>query len=117
MFSRQRHRAQREHRDLEPTRAQAPPFHGSVGRRDGGRLERAERADHQAEPHRCVGSDGARAVGDRGAVEREVHPPARLDLAPAPVLVEGRVLTEGAPEEIARNPKVREVYLGERGRP
>jgi branched-chain amino acid transport system ATP-binding protein len=33
------------------------------------------------------------------------------------VLVEGRVLIEGTPDEIARNPKVREVYLGERGRP
>ena len=28
---------------------------------------------HQAEPHRGVGGDGARAVGDRGAVEREAH--------------------------------------------
>jgi branched-chain amino acid transport system ATP-binding protein len=33
------------------------------------------------------------------------------------VLVEGRVLIEGPPEEIARDPKVREVYLGERARP
>jgi ABC-type branched-subunit amino acid transport system ATPase component len=32
------------------------------------------------------------------------------------VLVEGRVLIEGTPDDIARNPKVREVYLGERGR-
>jgi branched-chain amino acid transport system ATP-binding protein len=29
------------------------------------------------------------------------------------VLVGGRVLTEGPPEEIARDPRVREVYLGE----
>jgi branched-chain amino acid transport system ATP-binding protein len=33
------------------------------------------------------------------------------------VLVEGHVLTEGAPEAIARDPKVRQVYLGERSRP
>jgi branched-chain amino acid transport system ATP-binding protein len=33
------------------------------------------------------------------------------------VLVGGRILIEGAPELIARDPKVREVYLGERGRP
>jgi branched-chain amino acid transport system ATP-binding protein len=29
------------------------------------------------------------------------------------VLVGGAVLTEGTPEEIARDPRVREVYLGE----
>ena len=29
------------------------------------------------------------------------------------VLVGGRVLTEGTPDEIAKNPRVREVYLGE----
>jgi branched-chain amino acid transport system ATP-binding protein len=29
------------------------------------------------------------------------------------VLVGGRVLTEGPPEEIARDPRVKEVYLGE----
>ena len=29
------------------------------------------------------------------------------------VLVEGRVLCEGAPEEIASDPRVRQVYLGE----
>jgi ABC-type branched-subunit amino acid transport system ATPase component len=33
------------------------------------------------------------------------------------VLVGGRILIEGAPDIIARDPKVREVYLGERGRP
>jgi branched-chain amino acid transport system ATP-binding protein len=33
------------------------------------------------------------------------------------VLVGGRVLIEGTPDLIARDPKVREVYLGERGRP
>jgi branched-chain amino acid transport system ATP-binding protein len=33
------------------------------------------------------------------------------------VLVRGRVLIEGPPDRIARDPKVREVYLGERGRP
>jgi branched-chain amino acid transport system ATP-binding protein len=33
------------------------------------------------------------------------------------VLVGGRVLIEGTPDTIARDPKVREVYLGERGRP
>ena len=32
------------------------------------------------------------------------------------VLVEGRVLIEGTPDEIARDPTVRQVYLGERGR-
>ena len=31
------------------------------------------------------------------------------------VLVEGSILVEGAPEEIAANPRVREVYLGEGG--
>jgi branched-chain amino acid transport system ATP-binding protein len=31
------------------------------------------------------------------------------------VLVEGSILVEGAPEEIASNPRVREVYLGEGG--
>ena len=29
------------------------------------------------------------------------------------MLVGGTVLTEGAPAEIARDPRVREVYLGE----
>jgi ABC-type branched-subunit amino acid transport system ATPase component len=33
------------------------------------------------------------------------------------VLVGGKVLVEGAPDVIARDPKVREVYLGERARP
>jgi ABC-type branched-subunit amino acid transport system ATPase component len=33
------------------------------------------------------------------------------------VLVGGRILIEGAPEQIARDPQVREVYLGERRRP
>ena len=33
------------------------------------------------------------------------------------VLVGGRVLIEGAPDVIARDPKVREVYLGERRQP
>jgi branched-chain amino acid transport system ATP-binding protein len=33
------------------------------------------------------------------------------------VLVAGRILIEGAPEQIARDPQVRQVYLGERGRP
>jgi branched-chain amino acid transport system ATP-binding protein len=33
------------------------------------------------------------------------------------VLVGGRVLIQGAPDIIARDAKVREVYLGERGRP
>ena len=33
------------------------------------------------------------------------------------VLVEGRILIEGSPDEIARDPTVRQVYLGERGRP
>jgi ABC-type branched-subunit amino acid transport system ATPase component len=33
------------------------------------------------------------------------------------VLVGGRILIEGAPDLIARDPKVREVYLGERRRP
>jgi branched-chain amino acid transport system ATP-binding protein len=33
------------------------------------------------------------------------------------VLVGGRILIEGAPDIIARDPKVREVYLGERGHP
>jgi ABC-type branched-subunit amino acid transport system ATPase component len=33
------------------------------------------------------------------------------------VLVAGRILIEGPPEEIARDPQVREVYLGERARP
>ena len=28
------------------------------------------------------------------------------------VMVDGRVLVEGAPDEIAANPRVREVYLG-----
>jgi branched-chain amino acid transport system ATP-binding protein len=32
------------------------------------------------------------------------------------VLVQGRVLVEGPPEAIAADPRVREVYLGERGR-
>ena len=32
------------------------------------------------------------------------------------VLVQGGVLTEGPPEEIAADPRVRQVYLGERGR-
>jgi branched-chain amino acid transport system ATP-binding protein len=32
------------------------------------------------------------------------------------VLVDGSVLVEGAPEAIARDPRVREVYLGERRR-
>jgi branched-chain amino acid transport system ATP-binding protein len=32
------------------------------------------------------------------------------------VLVGGRILVEGAPDVIARNPLVRQVYLGERGR-
>ena len=30
------------------------------------------------------------------------------------VLVEGAVLIEGAPQDIARDPRVRDVYLGER---
>jgi branched-chain amino acid transport system ATP-binding protein len=30
------------------------------------------------------------------------------------VLVQGAILTEGAPEEIAADPRVRQVYLGER---
>jgi branched-chain amino acid transport system ATP-binding protein len=30
------------------------------------------------------------------------------------VLVQGAVLTEGTPEEIAGDPRVRQVYLGER---
>jgi branched-chain amino acid transport system ATP-binding protein len=30
------------------------------------------------------------------------------------VLVQGGVLTEGPPEEIAADPRVRQVYLGER---
>ena len=33
------------------------------------------------------------------------------------VLVEGQILIEGTPAEIARDPKVRQVYLGERTRP
>jgi branched-chain amino acid transport system ATP-binding protein len=33
------------------------------------------------------------------------------------VLVGGRILIEGTPDIIARDPNVREVYLGERGRP
>ena len=33
------------------------------------------------------------------------------------VLVGGRILVEGAPDVIARRPTVRQVYLGERGRP
>jgi branched-chain amino acid transport system ATP-binding protein len=33
------------------------------------------------------------------------------------VLVEGRVLIEGPPDAIARDPTVRQVYLGERRRP
>lgn len=32
------------------------------------------------------------------------------------VLVEGRILVEGRPAEIAADPRVRQVYLGERGR-
>ena len=32
------------------------------------------------------------------------------------VLVQGAILVEGPPEEIAADPRVREVYLGERGR-
>jgi branched-chain amino acid transport system ATP-binding protein len=31
------------------------------------------------------------------------------------VLVGGKVLTEGAPSEIASDPRVKEVYLGEAG--
>jgi branched-chain amino acid transport system ATP-binding protein len=31
------------------------------------------------------------------------------------VMVAGRVLTEGSPETIAADPRVREVYLGEAG--
>jgi branched-chain amino acid transport system ATP-binding protein len=30
------------------------------------------------------------------------------------VLVQGSVLTEGSPQDIAANPEVRQVYLGER---
>ena len=30
------------------------------------------------------------------------------------VLVQGRILVEGAPAEIAADPRVRQVYLGER---
>jgi len=32
------------------------------------------------------------------------------------VLVQGRILVEGPPEAIAADPRVRDVYLGERGR-
>ena len=32
------------------------------------------------------------------------------------VLVQGAVLVEGTPQEIAADPRVREVYLGEKGR-
>jgi len=31
------------------------------------------------------------------------------------VLVRGTILTEGTPDEIAADPRVREVYLGARG--
>ena len=31
------------------------------------------------------------------------------------VLVDGAILTEGTPDEIARDPEVRTVYLGETG--
>jgi len=31
------------------------------------------------------------------------------------VLVQGQVLVEGTPDAIAADPRVREVYLGERG--
>jgi branched-chain amino acid transport system ATP-binding protein len=33
------------------------------------------------------------------------------------VLVGGRILIEGAPEVIAQDPQVRQVYLGERRQP
>ena len=33
------------------------------------------------------------------------------------VLVGGRILIEGAPDTIARDPKVQQVYLGERAQP
>ena len=42
---------------------------------------------------------------------RDLPESARRSLAPA--LVNGRVLAEGTPEEMARDPAVREAYLGE----
>ena len=71
----ERHRAERQHRHLEPARARgaAVPRAQSAGLDRGG-FQRAERAEHQAEPHRRAVGDGAGAVGDRGAVEREAQP-------------------------------------------
>ena len=73
------------------TRFVTPVHHVSPGG-DGGGLELAERADHQ--PERAPGAlgDRARAVGDRGAVEREAQAAARLDLTAADVVVERRHL-------------------------